>query len=122
MLKRLTPAFLILHRYSLSTVPGLTSTVNSPFSRTGQADTISRICCKGKQLASVRVALLLREEEKEGKVVTKASLRSSGDDSVRDVAAQFGGGGHKNAAGATIPMDAEQVMDALLPHIRAIWN
>ena len=75
-----------------------------------------------RRLSSVRVALLLREDEKEGKVVTKASLRSSGNDSVRDVAAQFGGGGHKNAAGATIPMEAEQVMDALLPHIRAIWN
>jgi phosphoesterase RecJ-like protein len=68
------------------------------------------------------VALLLREEEKDGKVFTKASLRSSGDDSVRDVAAQFGGGGHKNAAGATLAMDAEQALEALLPHICSIWN
>jgi phosphoesterase RecJ-like protein len=75
-----------------------------------------------RRLSSVRVALLLREEEKDGRVFTKASLRSSGDDSVRDAAAQFGGGGHKNAAGATIAMEAEQVLEALLPHIRAIWN
>ena len=75
-----------------------------------------------RRLAGVRVALLLREEEKDGKVVTKASLRSSGDDSVRDVAAAFGGGGHKNAAGATIAMEADGVLEALLPHIRAIWN
>lgn len=75
-----------------------------------------------RRLACVRVALLLREEEKDGKVFTKASLRSSGDDSVRDVAAQFGGGGHKNAAGATLAMDAEQALEALLPHICSIWN
>jgi phosphoesterase RecJ-like protein len=75
-----------------------------------------------RRLSSVRVALLLREDEKDGKVVTKASLRSSGGDSVRDVAAQFGGGGHKNAAGATLGMEAEQALEALLPHIRAIWN
>jgi phosphoesterase RecJ-like protein len=75
-----------------------------------------------RRLAGVRVALLLREEEKDGKVFTKASLRSSGNDSVRDVAAQFGGGGHKNAAGATIAMDAGKTLDALLPHICSIWN
>ena len=75
-----------------------------------------------RRLSSVRVAILLREDEKDGSVFTKASLRSSGDDSVRDAAAQFGGGGHKNAAGATIAMEAEQVLEALLPHIRAIWN
>ena len=75
-----------------------------------------------RRLSSVRVALLLREDEKDGKVVTKASLRSSGDDSVRDVAAQFGGGGHKNAAGSTLAMDAEQALEALLPHICSIWN
>ena len=70
----------------------------------------------------MRVALLLREEEKEGKTSTKASLRSSGSDSVRDVAAVFGGGGHKNAAGATLAMGAEQAFEALLPHIRLIWS
>jgi hypothetical protein len=50
------------------------------------------------------------------------NLRRQRDDSVRDVAAQFGGGGHKNAAGATLGMDAEQALEALFPHIRAIWN
>ena len=75
-----------------------------------------------RRLSSVRVALLLREDEKDGQVFTKASLRSSGNDSVRDVAAQFGGGGHKNAAGATLGMEAEAALEALLPHIRAIWN
>ena len=40
----------------------------------------------------------------------KLSLRSSGSDDVRSVAALFGGGGHLNAAGATID-DAD--MDAV---------
>jgi len=75
-----------------------------------------------RRLSGVRVALLLREEEKEGKASTKASLRSSGSDSVRDVAAVFGGGGHKNAAGATLAMEAERAFEALLPHIRLIWS
>lgn len=75
-----------------------------------------------RRLVGVRVALLLREEEKDGRLFTKASLRSSGDDSVRDVAAAFGGGGHKNAAGATLAMDAGSALEALLPHIRHIWS
>ena len=75
-----------------------------------------------RRLAGVRVALLLREEEKDGRLFTKASLRSSGSDSVREAAARFGGGGHKNAAGATLAMDAESALEALLPFLRDIWN
>lgn len=75
-----------------------------------------------RRLTGVRVALLLREDEKDGKVQTKASLRSSGADNVRDVAAQFGGGGHKNAAGATITLDAEKTLLVMLPYIRFVWN
>ena len=75
-----------------------------------------------RRLTGVRVALLLREEEKDGTVVTKASLRSSGPDNVRDVAAQFSGGGHKNAAGATVSLDAEKTLTVMLPYIRFVWN
>ncbi len=75
-----------------------------------------------RRLSGVRVALLLREDEKDGTLLTKASLRSSGDDNVRDTAARFGGGGHRNAAGATIPLDAEKSLDALLPSIRSVWD
>ena len=75
-----------------------------------------------RRLFGVRVALLLREDEKDGAVFTKASLRSSGSDSVRDAAAEFGGGGHKNAAGATLAMDAEKALEALLPLLRNVWN
>ena len=75
-----------------------------------------------RRLSGVRVALLLREDEKDGTVVTKASLRSSGADNVRDAAAQFGGGGHKNAAGVTVPLDAEKTLTVMLPYIRFVWN
>ncbi|MBR4424269.1 MAG: bifunctional oligoribonuclease/PAP phosphatase NrnA [Mailhella sp.] len=75
-----------------------------------------------RRLAGVRVALLLKEEEKDGARHTRASLRSSGDDDVRAVAARFGGGGHLNAAGADLPMDAESALDAMLPFIRLIWE
>jgi phosphoesterase RecJ-like protein len=75
-----------------------------------------------RRLTGVRVALLLREDEKDGTVATKASLRSSGKDNVRDAAAQFGGGGHKNAAGATVPLDAEKTLAVMLPYIRFVWN
>ena len=75
-----------------------------------------------RRLSGVRVALMLREEEKDGRVQTKASLRSSGKDNVRDVAAQFGGGGHRNAAGATLPLDAEKALTVMQPYIRFVWN
>ncbi|MCQ2444871.1 MAG: bifunctional oligoribonuclease/PAP phosphatase NrnA [Mailhella sp.] len=75
-----------------------------------------------RRIKGVRVAALLREEEKDGKVFTKASLRSSGADSVRDAAAQFGGGGHRNAAGCTLPLDAEKTLAVMHPYIRFVWN
>ena len=73
-------------------------------------------------LTGVRVALMLREEEKDGKIQVKASLRSSGNDNVQRVAAQFGGGGHRNAAGATIALDAEKALTVMQPYIRFVWN
>ena len=50
-----------------------------------------------RSVASVRVACLLRER---GGTV-KVSLRGKGDVDVQQIAAQFGGGGHANAAGCT---------------------
>jgi phosphoesterase RecJ-like protein len=52
-----------------------------------------------RSVASVRVACLLRERD--GQV--KVSLRGKGDVDVQKIAAQFGGGGHVNAAGCTVP-------------------
>ena len=75
-----------------------------------------------RKIRGVRVALLLREEEREGSIMTKVSLRSSGADDVRKVAAQFGGGGHKNAAGATVDLPPEKTLTVIQPYIRHVWN
>ena len=60
-----------------------------------------------RRIKGVRVAVLIRQDPGNR---CKLSLRSSGSDDVRSVAALFGGGGHLNAAGATID-DAD--MDAV---------
>ncbi|MHC1701076.1 MAG: bifunctional oligoribonuclease/PAP phosphatase NrnA [Humidesulfovibrio sp.] len=55
-----------------------------------------------RRLRGSRAAVILREEP-DG--TYKFSLRSTGPDNVQAVAAQFGGGGHRNAAGGTISDD-----------------
>ena len=66
-----------------------------------------------RSVASVRVACLLRELD--GTV--KVSLRGKGDLDVQKIAAQFGGGGHVNAAGCTVagplPEATRVVLDAV---------
>jgi bifunctional oligoribonuclease and PAP phosphatase NrnA len=52
-----------------------------------------------RSITSVRVACLLRELN--GQV--KVSLRGKGDVDVQRIAARFGGGGHPNAAGFSVP-------------------
>lgn len=52
-----------------------------------------------RRLRGVEVAIMLRED-RPGRC--KLSMRSSGEVDVRIMAAGFGGGGHRNAAGATI--------------------
>jgi phosphoesterase RecJ-like protein len=46
--------------------------------------------------------------------VTKVSLRSRGAFDVRAVAEQFGGGGHKQAAGVTFHGTRDEVQRAIL--------
>ncbi len=58
----------------------------------------------------VQVAVSLREEEKG----IKFSLRSKGSVNVQAVAAHFGGGGHRNAAGGTLEMDMDQAKATML--------
>ncbi len=64
-----------------------------------------------QRLKSVRIAAILREE---GDDMYKFSLRSYNDDDVQKVAARFGGGGHKNAAGGTIKAPLNQAITMLL--------
>jgi phosphoesterase RecJ-like protein len=62
-----------------------------------------------RSLKGVRVSAILKETD-EG---IKVSLRSKGDLNVATVARDFGGGGHKNAAGASIEMDLNQAIEQL---------
>ena len=68
-----------------------------------------------RSIAGVRVAVLLRAEP-DGKV--KASLRGKGDVPVNRIAHRFGGGGHENAAGCTLPGPLAAARDALLAAVR----
>lgn len=66
----------------------------------GYIDSLSRLKC-------VEIAFTLREalekdENGRPRTITRLSMRSRGNVSVREITQQFGGGGHKNAAGATI--------------------
>jgi len=68
-----------------------------------------------RSVASVRVACLLRERD--GAV--KVSLRAKGDVDVQRIAAQFGGGGHANAAGCTVAGGLAEAVPRVLAAVRA---
>lgn len=68
-----------------------------------------------RAIHSVRVAVFLKEIEP-GHV--SVSLRAKGRCDVSKIAAQFGGGGHKNASGCTVRnASIDEVRDALLPEL-----
>jgi phosphoesterase RecJ-like protein len=67
-----------------------------------------------RSIASVRVACLLRERDGGAKV----SLRGKGQVDVSRIAAEFGGGGHPNAAGCTIAGDFEEIVDRVVSRVR----
>ncbi|MDR3641481.1 MAG: bifunctional oligoribonuclease/PAP phosphatase NrnA [Humidesulfovibrio sp.] len=64
-----------------------------------------------RRLRGTRAAAILREEP-DG--AYKFSLRSAGHDNVQAVAAAFGGGGHRNAAGGTIVDSLESAKSHLV--------
>lgn len=63
-----------------------------------------------RSIGSVRAACLFREQD--GRV--KVSLRGKGDVDVNRIAAQFGGGGHRNAAGCTVQGSLEEAAKVVL--------
>jgi len=67
-----------------------------------------------RTIAGVEVAVLLKAF---APGVTRASLRSRGEVDVQKVAARFGGGGHRNAAGCTLSSPLEEARRALLDHL-----
>jgi phosphoesterase RecJ-like protein len=71
-----------------------------------------------RSIGSVRIACLLRERQ--GTV--KVSFRAKGDVDVAKLAARYGGGGHPNAAGCTIPGSLDAVLPDVLGAARAALN
>lgn len=70
-----------------------------------------------RSVAAVRVAVFLKESTDEPKSIS-VSLRAKGDCDVAAVAAEFSGGGHRNAAGFRMSgKTLEQVRDRLLPKL-----
>lgn len=68
---------------------------------------------RARGLQGVRAAALLKEAP-EG---IRCSLRSKGTVDVRSVAASFGGGGHRNASGCTVPGDLAAARARLVPEL-----
>lgn len=64
-----------------------------------------------RRVKTVRAAILLRED---GPSQTKISLRSSGGVNVQAVAAELGGGGHRNAAGCSVAAPLDEASDIVL--------
>jgi phosphoesterase RecJ-like protein len=64
-----------------------------------------------------RLALLFKELP-DGR--TKVSLRSKGSIDVNRLAAEFGGGGHRNASGVVVASPIDQAVAAILPKARAL--
>ncbi|HEX9369737.1 MAG TPA: DHHA1 domain-containing protein, partial [Roseiflexaceae bacterium] len=63
-------------------------------------------------------ALVVFKERQGG--TTKISLRSSQPIDVATLATRWGGGGHAQAAGATLMMSPEQAEHEVLPQLRAL--
>jgi phosphoesterase RecJ-like protein len=68
-----------------------------------------------RSIAGVKVAVLLRAEP--GGLV-KASLRGKGEVPVNRIAHRFGGGGHENAAGCTLPGPLASAKATLLAAVK----
>jgi len=78
------------------------------FEQTGATDEdTENLINEYKRISSVEVAALF-VEQKDSRI--KCSLRSSGDIDVCKIAAKFGGGGHKMAAGTHLPAPLENAM------------
>lgn len=73
----------------------------------------------GLQVAGALVSVLCVETP-DGRV--KVSLRSDASLPVNDLAAEWGGGGHASAAGATVPGELAHVTDMVLARVKALLD
>jgi len=77
-----------------------------------------------RRLRGVEIAVLLWEQDPDSpdnggaRATTRLSLRSTGHIDVARIAAQFGGGGHRAAAGARVLMDLESTRARVIDEAR----
>lgn len=91
------------------------------FSETGSEETFSEgIVDFARAVSGTEVGVLLRELTAEGREhLSKVSLRSSGDRvDVSAIARSFGGGGHRQAAGATTELAPDEVIEQVCAAVR----
>jgi bifunctional oligoribonuclease and PAP phosphatase NrnA len=69
-------------------------------------------------IAGVEVAVFLRELPNHR---VRLSLRSKGEVNVAEVAQSFGGGGHENASGCTLPGPLPVATEAILARLRTLF-
>lgn len=84
-----------------------------------EAEDVEGVVESLRSLEHVEMAILFKEIEKGA---TKVSLRSSGDVDVARLAGLFGGGGHKNAAGAFLRKSMGSVVEDVLAAAREIFE
>lgn len=98
---------------------GVVSIPRELLDRTGTgAEDCDNLLSFARRIRGMRVGLSLREDEP-GRV--KFSLRSAGDDDIQAVAAHFGGGGHRNAAGGVIRASLPEARSLLLERIALVF-
>jgi phosphoesterase RecJ-like protein len=89
---------------------------NDDFRRTGALDEDTEgFVNEILSITSVQIAVLLREP-KPGKV--RVSIRSRGNIDIAEVARDFGGGGHKNAAGCVFELPLPEVEERLVRRLK----
>ncbi|WP_172136693.1 bifunctional oligoribonuclease/PAP phosphatase NrnA [Adlercreutzia sp. ZJ473] len=69
-----------------------------------------------RSIGSVRVACMLRDQGGE----VRGSFRAKDDTDVAAIAREFGGGGHRAAAGFTLPAGIEGALDAVTRRLEAV--
>lgn len=79
-------------------------------------DDIDDISGFGREIAGVKIAAMIRQTPDGGKI----SLRTSPDYDASAICATLGGGGHKAAAGATVPGGIEEAKAAILKAILGV--
>lgn len=84
-----------------------------------EGDAVDDTVIRMQHIAGMR-ALVLFKEQPDGSV--KISLRSQPDLDVAQIAQELGGGGHRQAAGATLHMNLATAIDTVLPRLRDLLD